>query len=75
MRDRIFALVERELVLQAPSKNCHGQHQEAERKQHSATAIPRRIAKDQQACFPVHPAIAEYQPSANGQRIAESLGC
>jgi len=45
MRNRIFPLVERELVLQAPSKNRHGEHQQPDREQDGTTAISGRIAQ------------------------------
>jgi hypothetical protein len=45
MRDRIFPLIKRKLVLQTPPKNRHGQHQQPKREQESETALPRRIAK------------------------------
>jgi hypothetical protein len=45
VRDRIFPLVKRKFVLQAPPKNRHGQHKQSKREQESETALPRRIAK------------------------------
>jgi len=45
MRNRIFPLVERELVLQAPSKNRQGEHEQPQWEQHGASAISRRMAQ------------------------------
>src|SRR5580700_1438182 len=53
MRDRTLPLVQREFVLQTPSKNRHGQRQQAKRKQESAIAFSSRIAGKLQACSPL----------------------
>ncbi len=39
MRDRTLSLVQRKLVLQPPSKNRHGKHQQAERQQNCLSVI------------------------------------
>jgi hypothetical protein len=45
MRDRAFALVERELVLETPPKNRHREDQQTQREQNGAAAVSRRIAQ------------------------------